>query len=129
MVKKYGYVSDLLYYPLLPLNSIVCLVPGILAFMNAVFGRKRTFYRVQRISKAVPKTETSVKLIEASLAIFFLLAIMIFLHNLSALVFYTTYLVVMFVSFTNFRISPRKPIMELPATQQSESIASYHLPH
>ncbi|MFX1515732.1 MAG: glycosyltransferase [Promethearchaeota archaeon] len=128
MVVKYGYISDLLYYPLLPLNSIVCLVPGILAFISAVFGKKRTFYRVQRISKAVPTTETSVKFIEASLAGFFFLAIMVFLHNFSALVFYATYLVVMFVSFTNFRISPRKPLLELPVTQQSESLASTPLP-
>ncbi|MFX0086559.1 MAG: glycosyltransferase [Candidatus Hodarchaeota archaeon] len=129
MVYKYGYISDLLYYPLLPLNGIVCLVPGILAFINAVFGSKRAFYRVQRDSKAVPTTEKSVKLIEACLAIFFFLAIIIFLPNLSALMFYSSYLVVMVISFTNFRISTRKPILELPATQQSDSMVSIHIPH
>ncbi len=129
MVKKYGCISDLIYYPLLPLNGIVCLVPGILAFTNAVFGSKRTFYRVQRDSKAVPKTETSVKLVEAILAIFFFLAIVIFLPNLSALTFYSSYLLVMVISFTNFRISTRKVILELPDTHQSDGIVSYHIPH
>ena len=129
MAKKYGYISDLFYYPLLPLNSIVCLVPGILAFIGAVLGKKRAFYRVQRISKAIPTTETSVKLIEACLALFFFLAIMVFLPNMSALVFYASYLVVMIVSFTNFRISPRKPLLELPATQQSDNMTSHPLPN
>jgi cellulose synthase/poly-beta-1,6-N-acetylglucosamine synthase-like glycosyltransferase len=128
MIKKYGYISDLLYYPLLPLNSIVCLVPGLLAFMSAFLGRKRVFYRVQRISKAVPTTETSVKLIEATLAVFFFGAMIIFLHNIDALVFYASYLVVMFVSFTNFRISPRKPLVELPVTQQGDGVDSTPLP-
>ena len=129
MIMKHGYISDLLYYPLLPLNSIVCLVPGVLAFASAILGRKRAFYRVQRISKAVPTTEASVKLIEAILAVIFFIALIVFLHNISALVFYATYLIVMVVSFTNFKISPRKPLIELPATQQSDSMASNPLPH
>ncbi|MFX1508550.1 MAG: glycosyltransferase [Promethearchaeota archaeon] len=128
MIKRYGYISDLLYYPILPLNSIVCLVPGIMAFMGAVLGRKRVFYRVQRISKAIPSIETGVKLTEACLAAFFFLAIIVFLPNMSALVFYASYLIVMVVSFTNFTISPRKPLLELPATQQTDSMPSNPLP-
>ncbi|MFX0212073.1 MAG: hypothetical protein ACFFDT_39235, partial [Candidatus Hodarchaeota archaeon] len=80
------------------------------------------FYRVQRHSEAVPTTETSVKLIEGSLAIFFFCAIIIFLHNLSALVFYTTYFGIMILSFTNFRIPQRKTLMELPTSQKTASI-------
>ncbi|MFW9904807.1 MAG: glycosyltransferase [Candidatus Thorarchaeota archaeon] len=128
MIKRYGYISDLLYYPILPLNSIVCLVPGIIAFISAVLGRKRVFYRVQRISKAIPSTETSVKLTEACLAAFFFLAVIVFITNMSALVFYASYLFVMVVSFTNFRISPRKPLLELPETQQIDTMASGLLP-
>lgn len=112
MIKKYGITSDILYYPLFPLNGIVCLIPGVVAFVSAMLGRKRSFYRVQRLSKNIPKTETSIKLIEASLALFFFIAIMIFLHNLSALIFYSTYLFVMIASFTNFRIPSRQSFID-----------------
>ncbi|UCG03450.1 MAG: glycosyltransferase [Candidatus Heimdallarchaeota archaeon] len=118
MVIKYGEVSDLLYYLLLPLNSIVCLVPGVVAFTGAIFGRKRAFYRVQRVSKNIPTTDTSIKIFEACLAIFFFLLLFIFVYNTSALIFYATYLVVMVISFTNFRIPPRKPSLEFPINQQ-----------
>lgn len=71
MIIKYGGVNDLFYYPLTPLNSIVCLVPGVLAFIGAVFGKKRAFYRGQRISINVPNTETNIKIIEVCLGIVF----------------------------------------------------------
>ncbi|MFX0013387.1 MAG: glycosyltransferase family 2 protein [Promethearchaeota archaeon] len=125
MVKKYRNYSDLLYYLLFPLNGIVCLVPGVVAFVSAIIGKKKVFYRVQRLNESIPKTETSVKVIEASLAIFSFFAIMIFLHNLSAIVFYATYLIVMIASFTNFRISPRKTLIELPIQQSEEMDANY----
>ena len=113
MLKRYGGFSDLLYYPLLPLMGVVCLVPGVISFTGAIFGKQRTFYRVQRFSKNIPTTETSVKLVEASLAVFSLIAIAIFLNNPSAIYFYATYLVVMIASFTNFSVSPRKMLFEI----------------
>jgi len=124
MVYRYGPISDLFFYLLLPLNGIVCLVPGVLAFVSGLFGGERDFYRVQRHSKAIPKTETGVKLIEGGLAIFFFITLFIFLHNSSAFVFYLTYFGVMIASFTNFRIPQRKTLTDLPTDQKIAAISS-----
>ncbi len=114
-VIRFGYPSDILYYPVMLFMAIHYLVPGALAFLYILVGKKIVYYRTQRRGEVEKDGIHDFEVIEFLLMLASLACIVLFFTNVGAVIFFATYFVMMFMSFINYTVKtrPLKPVISL----------------
>lgn len=111
----FGRMTDLIFYPLLLVYTIMILVPSTIGLTRSLINKPEPFYRTQRASESNPVIDLDIKVFEASMVI--ILAILtvfyIGLSNFQGAFFFLGFLVITLFSMTNMRVSRSENVESL----------------
>ncbi len=114
-VIRFGYPSDIFYYPLMLFMAIHYLVPGAIAFVYIIIGKRIVYYRTQRTGEIEKTSIHDFEVVEFLLLLASIASMILFFNNFGAVAFFAIYFVMMFMSFINYTVKsrPTKPIVAL----------------
>lgn len=118
-VIRFGYPSDILYYPLMLFMALHYLVPGALAFLYIIVGKKIVYYRTQRRGEIEKEGIHDFEVVEFILMIASIASMILFFNNIGAVVFFATYFAMMLMSFINYTVKsrPLKPVLTFDTSE------------
>lgn len=102
---RYRNLTDIIFSPiLLLLMGIHYIVPGAIAVFKSIFRIPEEFYPTQRknelsFKKTIIKPPSSVRVVESVYLLISIIALVLFKDNSNAVFFFTTYFIIMLISF------------------------------